>query len=94
MTDATEAPVRMQEVTCVASHPVDLNTGRTLEPGEKDQANVLDPHNKALLDSGDLITDPIEAPNVAEPTPDTTEAPADSGSPIEIFENRSNGQEA
>lgn len=39
----------------VGSHPVDIDTGRVLEPGETVSLDKDDPHNKALIDDGVLV---------------------------------------
>ena len=42
-------------VTNGASHPVDLEGGRVLAPGERDRVDLDLPHNQALVDSGQLV---------------------------------------
>jgi len=68
-------------VLCVASHPVDLDDGRTLGPGESaDGVDVSHAHNQLLLDEGlviELDTLPKDTPRKDEDeTPPPAEVPA------------------
>lgn len=42
----------MFKILNVASHPIDLDSGRTLAPGEEAEADLDHPHNKSLVDDG------------------------------------------
>lgn len=43
-----------------ASHPITLEGGRSVQPGEKVNAKSSDPHVAALIDSGKLVELPPE----------------------------------
>lgn len=46
----------MAKVLNVSGHPIDLNDGRTLAPGEEaDGVDIDHPHNQSLLDSGHVV---------------------------------------
>lgn len=42
----------METVKAIGSHPIDLDDGRTLAPGETAEDVPMNAHNKALLDDG------------------------------------------
>lgn len=45
-------------VTNGARHPVDLEGGRVLAPGETAKVDLAESHNQALVDSGHLVEGP------------------------------------
>ena len=62
----------MTKILNVASHPVDLDDGRTLAPGEEATVDTDDLHNKVLIDQGSILV-------MADEKPKTTERNAPNG---------------
>ena len=63
-------------VLCTSTHPVDLNDGRVLAPGDTAEGiDVYLPHNAALIADGHLIifTTPSTAKTVDDAVADTTD---------------------
>lgn len=64
---------KLETVVCVASHPVDLADGRSLEPGEvADGIDVNDPHNAQLVESDAILVRQAKAPAPSTAAPTTT----------------------
>lgn len=54
----------MAKVLCTATHPIDIDDGRTLAPGDvaKD-VDVNHPHQQGLIDDGNLLVLVEERPH-------------------------------
>lgn len=59
----------MSKIINVSGHPVDIDSGRTLAPGETaDGVDLEHPHNKALVDDGLAVEVADEKKPKAQPT--------------------------
>lgn len=58
----------MSTVLNVVGHPIDLDDGRTLAPGEEvDQVDTDHPHNRALVVNGHVLVTEGMTPRKAHP---------------------------
>lgn len=57
----------MSTVLNAAGHPVDLDDGRTLAPGESTEADAMLPHNRVLVTSGALLVTEGSTPRTTQP---------------------------
>lgn len=58
----------MSDVLNVAGHPIDLDDGRTLAPGEEAvEVDTDHPHNRALVVNGHLAVTEGMTPHKAQP---------------------------
>lgn len=65
----------MSTVLNVSGHPIDLDDGRTLAPGEQaEKVNTDHPHNRALVVNGQLSVTEGMTPHKAQPDRLVTEA--------------------
>lgn len=62
------------KVVCTASHPVDLDDGTTLGPGQQaEKVDINNPHNSSLIDAGFLtVLDGEKKPHGQQTPPNDT----------------------
>lgn len=73
----TSQKAQPETVVCVATHPIDLADGRSLEPGERAASiDVNDPYNAQLIEAGSLlVAEAITTTKPKDGSPPTPPAP-------------------